>query len=215
MSEQIPFRISTGLKDIIGRELITNDDIAIFELVKNSYDADSKTVKIVFKNIMKPIGSKDSKIVIIDDGHGMSRDDIENKWLFVGFSEKKIEENTESDYRDKIKRKRIFAGAKGIGRFSSDRLGKYLTIYSKKENEIGIHRLTINWELFENVQDSEFQTILTDYAMIDKLPKDLEYVGNFKQGVILEISSLRGIWERDKLLKLKRYLQRLINPAQD
>ncbi|MDE2589998.1 MAG: ATP-binding protein, partial [Patescibacteria group bacterium] len=59
--EQLPFRISTGLKDIIGKELITDDDIAIFELVKNSYDANARKVRIVFRNITKPPGSKDSK----------------------------------------------------------------------------------------------------------------------------------------------------------
>ena len=161
--EQIPFRISAGLKDIIGKELITDDDIAIFELVKNSYDAYAKNVKIIFENLSKALGS-DSKIIIIDDGNGMSREDIEKKWLFVGFSEKKpIKKNSKKikNYRDKIKQKRIFAGAKGIGRFSADRLGKNLTLYSKKKNEKHVNKLEIDWKKFEDVQDSAFQTIMT------------------------------------------------------
>lgn len=35
----LSFRISTGLKNIIGRDLISDKFIAVFELVKNSYDA--------------------------------------------------------------------------------------------------------------------------------------------------------------------------------
>ena len=46
--KELDFKISSGLKNIIGKELITNDLIAIFELVKNSYDANASSVKIVF-----------------------------------------------------------------------------------------------------------------------------------------------------------------------
>jgi len=211
--EQIPFRISAGLKDIIGKELITDDNIAIFELVKNSYDAGARNVKIIFENMFKSVSSEDSKIIIVDDGMGMSKEDIEKKWLFVGFSEKKLEKKKGS-YRDQIKQKRVFAGAKGIGRFSSDRLGRYLTLYSCKRNEKKFNKLDIDWKLFENVQDSDFQTIMTDYSQVSRIPNDL-YATNLTHGTVLEISSLHEKWDRDKLLKLKRYLQRLINPSQD
>ena len=41
MTEDV-FRISSHLKDIIGRDLVTNQFVAIFELVKNSFDAGAK-----------------------------------------------------------------------------------------------------------------------------------------------------------------------------
>ena len=106
------FKISSGLKDHIGKELITDNNVAIFELVKNSYDANAKNVKIVFKDM----GSSDKKIIIIDDGIGMSKEDLENKWLFVAYSEKK-------DLGKNMKDKRLMAGSKGLGRFSCGRLG--------------------------------------------------------------------------------------------
>ena len=214
--EEIPFRISTGLKDIIGKELITDDHIAIFELVKNSYDAYAKNVKIIFKNVTGSISSKDSKIIIIDDGHGMSKDDIEKKWLFVGFSEKKITKNQQYLGGDKIKNKRIFAGSKGIGRFSSDRLGRYLTLYTKQVNEKAINKLELDWKLFEDekVQGDDFQTIKAEYSTVNHISS--EYVkGNFNKGTVLEISRIHEKWDENKLIKLKRYLQRLINPAQN
>ena len=85
MSEKLHFKISAGLKNIIGKELINDKFIAIFELVKNSYDAGAKKVIIKFKNIY----SDNSTISIIDDGDGMSKKDIIDKWLFVAYSEKK------------------------------------------------------------------------------------------------------------------------------
>jgi hypothetical protein len=36
---RLHFDVSTGLKRVIGRDLITDDEVAIFELVKNSFDA--------------------------------------------------------------------------------------------------------------------------------------------------------------------------------
>lgn len=83
MTQELDFRISSGLKDIIGKELITDDLIAIFELVKNSYDANANNVKIVFQNV-KEESKNTPRILIIDDGDGMSFDDLNNKWLFVG-----------------------------------------------------------------------------------------------------------------------------------
>jgi len=140
------FKISSALKDLIGKELITNDLVAIFELVKNSYDAGANEVKIIFENI-KENNSKDGTIYVIDDGSGMSKKDIEDKWLFLGYSEKKFSEQELDikDFRDKIQNKRIFAGAKGIGRFSCDRLGSKLEIYSKKDKH---SCLKVDWDNF-------------------------------------------------------------------
>jgi len=216
MAEELDFKISSGLKNIIGKELITDDLIAIFELVKNSYDANAKSVNIVFQNIKEENKGEGSKILIIDDGDGMSYDDLKNKWLFVGYSEKKdFEKELEvKDFRDKIgKRRRIFAGAKGIGRFSCDRLGSNLKLFTKKENEIVTHQLYMDWNKFEEDPKKEFQTIKVNYEKNNQAEiKELNI--KLTKGTVLEISSLNDKWDRVKLLKLKRYLQRLINPSQ-
>ena len=195
------FKISTGLKDIIGRELITNDFIAVSELAKNSYDALAKTARIIFKETKT--GSKNSKIIISDDGKGMSIKDIEKKWLFVGYSEKKNKKT--------IGKGRIPAGAKGIGRFSCDRLGKKLKILTKTKDEKKINVIEINWEDFEKKQEQEFQSVDVENYHIDNLSGYEETELNGKESfAILEISDLRSDWDADKLLKLKSHLQRLI-----
>ena len=109
---QYSFKVSAGLKNLIGRELITNDFVAVFELVKNSYDAHASSVSLRFAN---------DKLVIVDDGKGMSRADILNKWLFVAYSAKR-DGTEDQDYRHRLSRRTRFAGAKGVGRFSCDSL---------------------------------------------------------------------------------------------
>lgn len=196
MSERLHFKVSAGLKNIIGKELINDKFIAIFELVKNSYDAGAKKVIIRFENIY----SDNSTISIIDDGDGMSKEDIINKWLFVAYSEKK-----NKTYRDNIKIRRNYAGAKGVGRFSCDRLGENVELLSKTEQEQNINYIQINWNKFENSDIEEFQNIEVIY---NALPNDkIE-----KKGTIINISGLREQWNRKELLQLKKSLTQLVNP---
>lgn len=196
MNEKLHFKVSAGLKNIIGKELINNKFIAIFELVKNSYDAGAKNVTIKFENIY----SDNSTIYIIDDGKGMSKQEIIDKWLFVAYSEKK-----NITYRDNIKFRRNYAGAKGVGRFSCDRLGETVELLSKTAIEIKTNRVIINWNEFEDTDTEEFQNIEVVY---NELQSDLI----LEQGTIIKIYGLREKWNRDELLKLKKSLTQLVNP---
>ena len=70
----------------------------------------------------------------------------------------------------------------------------------------------MDWDEFKDNQDEEFESVKVEYNMLDKLPavgaRDLQH------GTILEIFPLDDVWNNAKLLKLKRYLQRLVNPIQ-
>src|SRR5580698_9841614 len=99
--DTLHFDVSTGLKSVLGSELITDDEVAIFELVKNSFDAAAKHVDLYFEN---------DQIVISDDGVGMSLEDVRHKWLFVGYSAKR-DQNRGADFRDSITGKKRFAGS--------------------------------------------------------------------------------------------------------
>jgi signal transduction histidine kinase len=204
MSEQLHFRVSSALKDIIGRDLITDDYIAVFELVKNAYDAYATVVDIIFKNL----NSSDAEIIIKDNGKGMTYDDIINKWLFVAYSAKR-EGTEDKDYRDKIFKHRLFAGAKGIGRFSCDRLGKVLELETTSRNEETTHILHTEWEKFEESMQDEFINIKVNY---EKKEKQIELVPS---GTSLRILELRDEWDREKIVNLKNSLAKLINPDSD
>lgn len=204
MKKEMQFKISSALKDIIGRDLINDDFIAIFELVKNSYDAYATKVKISFNDIY----SSNPKIIIEDNGKGMNYDDLENKWLFVAYSAKKDgTENKDLNFRDKIQVQRAFAGAKGIGRFSCDRLGKTLYIETTKdEDNRKTESLYVDWGNFETDLKEEFVNVNVIHETLDAVKKN---------GTRLEIDELRNTWDREKFLKLKDALAKLINPNID
>lgn len=194
MAETLHFRVSSGLKNIIGRELINDKYIAIFELVKNSYDAGANYAKIRFDNL----GTPEATITISDDGMGMSKDDIIEKWLFVAYSEKR-----NPSYRDSIKR--AVAGAKGVGRFSCDRLGEHVYLSSKIAAERILHRISISWSDFEKNSLDNFTDINVQYESYEQ--KDETH------GTSIIISNLREEWTRTDLLALKKALTQLVNPS--
>src|SRR5436190_23864712 len=91
-TQTLHFDVTSGLKSVLGSDLITDDEVAIFELVKNSFDADASLVQLYID---------DNRIVVADNGTGMTYDDIKKKWLRVAYSTKK-EENNNADFRDEI-----------------------------------------------------------------------------------------------------------------
>ncbi len=195
--EQINFSTHARLKDIIGRGLIYNDNIALIELIKNSKDAMSSMVELEFLN-SNSVGTN-SKILIRDYGKGMSLEDIKNKWLNMAYSSKK--NNLKEDGKN-------YAGNKGIGRFSCDRLGKKLDLYTFQGEECFYFH--INWETFEvddpdlTIQDNKFSIYRIEKSEILKYFKNK----NFQSGTMLIISDLRDCWPFEKLMKLKKELEK-------
>ena len=209
------FSVKAGIKNIVGKDLIADDNIAIFELVKNSYDAYASKVIITFE---------DDKIIIADDGKGMSIDDIEKKWLALAYSAKKNgdEDNgidqtfleRRKSYRDHIQEKRKYAGAKGIGRFSCDRLGEELLLSTKKINTNTIEQLKIDWKDFEKQDNIDFSEIKITHNSFNEDEASIAFPKNAKSGTILEITKT-SLWDRAKILSLKHSLEKLINPFSD
>ncbi len=195
------FKISSALKNLIGSDLITDNFVAVFELVKNSFDARATEVKITFEDIY----SKNPKIVIQDNGKGMDNEDLNEKWLFLGYSAKR--DNTE-DYRDKIKSGRVYAGAKGVGRFSCDRLGKFLNLITISEKpKSKIENIFVDWTKFEQNQKILFDKIPVVQTELSKTKYDL------KHGTVLEITGVpNDFWNRDNFKRLKEKLSKLIRP---
>lgn len=95
---------------LIGRDLITDRVTALFELVKNCYDANANVVSVHFNNV-SPDSKGVSSIVIDDDGYGMSFEDVRDKWMVIGTSSKRRNKISPSPYS------RRCVGEKGIGRF--------------------------------------------------------------------------------------------------
>ena len=218
--EKLHFKTNVQIKSIIGKDLINDDNIAILELVKNSFDADAKRVDISFCNLknnddkgIDTFSENTSRLFIRDDGVGMDLTDITDKWLNIAYSEKKSRSRQFN---------RMMAGAKGVGRFSCDRLGQFLRLYAKKDGKQCIV-LNIDWRKFEiDDKTKEIQSVDIDYELIDDNSLAQKGFHGFEHGVILEIIKLRSnwvypdgsVWDTDKLSDLKKYLEKLINPNQ-
>jgi len=204
--DDLHFDVSTGLKRVLGRELITDDEVAIFELVKNSFDANADSVQLYFG---------DDMIVIVDNGSGMSYEDLTGKWLFVAYSSKRSD-RSEDDFRNIAAERRHYAGSKGIGRFSSDRLGEEVVIQSRPRGRAkAVHRLTVDWELFEKDAKEHFEKVPVRYAEQNAfdLPPELSgFESTLQHGTAVTIQRLRRPWPRQRILDLKASLAKLINP---
>ncbi|WP_223599562.1 ATP-binding protein [Chryseobacterium sp. GVT01B] len=211
---KVNFRTNVLLKNIIGKDLITDDNVAVLELVKNSFDAGSNNANIIFRDVITNQTPEEykktnkSKFILRDNGSGMSEYDLINKWLNIAYSDKKSK---------KQEFNRNLAGNKGVGRFSCDRLGKSLVIYTKKINK-PLLRLSIDWTKFEKIDDIKKNIQDIDFDLVEISPtKYIQETGLevFDSGTTLFISNLRDIWDFDKIKSLKRQLERFINPNQN
>jgi signal transduction histidine kinase len=199
------FDVSAGLKRVLGQELITDDEVAIFEMVKNSFDAGASEVRLFFD---------DKRIIVADNGSGMSFEDIQSKWLLVAYSAKR-EQNQAGDYRDKAAGRHHLAGSKGVGRFSSDRLGNEIVLQTRAEASGSVNRLVVDWSKFDADDRAHFDSIPVGFNEIDEfqLPIELSaFAKTLKTGTVIEIRSLRQRWTRPALQSLKASLAKLINP---
>lgn len=108
--------------ELFGLQSFTNANSALLELVKNSFDAGSLYLKIIF--------SEDS-LILKDNGSGMNQEDIKKYWMVIGKSHKK----SDISFVDDEHNIRVLSGSKGIGRFALSRLGGEVKLYSKRNNE--------------------------------------------------------------------------------
>ena len=163
----------------LGRESIKDHTTALIELVKNSYDADANNVEVEI------LCTNDSDIIrIADNGFGMTKDQLLNSWLRIGFSAKRA-----SKMSDLGRRK---TGEKGIGRISADRLGAMLELISKTTND-GLVGLKVNWDDFdiEGKDVSDIDVELTNPTTINLPTKNgIQSV----TGTEIKITNLRQPW---------------------
>lgn len=129
--------------DHLGREQIADCPTAISELWKNAYDAYAKNVSLNIFDGDVPVAT------LVDDGHGMSIDEVINKWLTVGTESKAINKEIPIEDRNSISQERVKQGQKGIGRLSSAALGSLMLLVSKRKNKSFVACL-LDWRIFEN-----------------------------------------------------------------
>lgn len=142
MIDKISFQTAARTVDHLGREQIADTPTAVSELWKNAYDAYARNVSLNVHDGSVPVAS------ILDDGHGMDRDDFVSRWLVVGTSSKAASDTTSASDRNGLP-SRARQGQKGIGRLSCANLGPLLLFISKRKQGRFVAAL-VDWRLFEN-----------------------------------------------------------------
>lgn len=126
-TQQYRMKIGMQVLEHLGLNLYSNTPAVISEAVANSWDADATKVEIKLDTVNKII-------TIYDDGSGMSADDINKKYLLVGYKKR-------SEYAKTPKFKRPVMGRKGIGKLSLFSIANTITLYSVKNGEKNALRL--------------------------------------------------------------------------
>ncbi len=110
----VAFQTEGRLLQELGERLVASPEVALVELIKNAFDADSPICEV-------RLADNDQTLFVIDQGHGMTKDEFVGKWMNIATASK-VAERVSRVYA------RQLTGAKGIGRFAVRYLGEHLTL---------------------------------------------------------------------------------------
>lgn len=179
---------------LIGDELISDEPVALVELVKNSYDADATKVQVRFEG--RKTGHPE-RIIVVDDGVGMDLHTVLTAWLEPGTTAKRTRKTSIGG--------RPLQGAKGIGRFASARLAESLLLESKpKDDDHGVY-LLLDWGLFDD--DSYLDDVDVEY--------ETRTIDDSSHWTRLTLETLRQSWDEADYIELHARLSRLVSPFND
>src|SRR5574337_1208634 len=140
------FRTGAAMLTRLGSEQLKDEVTAVMELVKNAYDADASKVIIELRDT-----AEGQRLVIEDDGTGMTRDELDSRWAFLA-TENKLRE----DRSPIFKRRRL--GQKGVGRFATEKLGRQLVLRTRTSGQPTVLQVRFDWDQLQ--ADRE----LTEYS---------------------------------------------------
>jgi signal transduction histidine kinase len=179
---------------LIGSELISDDVVAVTELVKNAHDADATFVSIQFVRASSEAG----EIIVRDDGHGMGLDTLLTRWMQPAGSAKGREGTRFTPSGRRV------LGEKGVGRFAADKLAAHLELVSR---ETGCDRevhASFDWDSFD-ADDLMLSDVKNQWEV-----RNADWLDT--QGTMLRLSRLRSTWTERTFRRLCTRLARLISP---
>jgi len=135
----LTLRFDPQTVDHLGSRMYSHLPNAIAELVANAYDADATHVEV-------RTGAEGS-VSVIDDGHGMSREDVAEKYLHIGRNRRRTET---ADYTESGKRR--VSGKKGLGKLALFGIGKVVTLETTRTGTSQGTRVVMS---YDDLMDSE------------------------------------------------------------
>lgn len=148
MSENQTLRMSFDPHTIehLGVKMYSNIPNAIAELIANSYDADANNVYI---KLFDQAGEK--RIEVVDDGEGMSFDDINDQFLRIG------RKRREEGFKTSPSGKRKVTGKKGLGKLAFFGIGTTIDIITTKKGSGKKVSFTLDWNELLKTHNKDYE----------------------------------------------------------
>ncbi|WP_299886916.1 sensor histidine kinase [uncultured Lacinutrix sp.] len=208
--KNLKFNFDISSYRLLGRELITDRITALFEIVKNSYDANSENVSVKFFDV-NTLSNK-SRIVIEDDGSGMDLFDLENKWMVIGTMSKRETRRSPAPYNRRV------VGKKGVGRFAVDKLGAKVILKTTMKGSTIRHCLETDWTKYEQIESKQLQLSFDDSKFQYFTDIENKYweetVEKKTHGTSIEIYNITDPWVEKDIRKATTELSKLISPIE-
>lgn len=196
-----PFRPRARLLQLLGDQLIGSPRLALFELVKNAYDADAAVVTVSMQNVDD---AERAEICVQDDGTGMSLATLKDIWLVPGHDHKA----SMREHSQRTTKGRLPLGEKGVGRFAVHKLGNRVELITR-EDGAPEYVMDIDWT---EVANAEF----LDEVRIQIGTRSPEVFIGEKHGTRVSVSDLRGpVWTRGEVRRLARQITSISSPFED
>ncbi|MFK5893195.1 MAG: ATP-binding protein [Pseudomonadota bacterium] len=190
------FRPKARILELLGEQLIKSHTLALFEIIKNSYDADAEKVTLVLLDVDK----SDGAIEVQDDGFGMDFDTVVNIWMEPAHGHK-----LDSKEKGKVTPKlRTPVGEKGVGRFAAHRLGTHISMVSRMKNKPEVI-VEIDWT---KLQKHEY----LDEAFFEIHERKPEVFKGKSHGTRIIISGLKEKWRKGEVRRLYRSVISMTSP---
>lgn len=159
--------LSLNVLNHLGLNLYSNVPAVLSEAVANAWDADAEQVDVW-------IDPDEERIEIVDDGHGMDGEDVNNRYLRVGYRRREDEERPNRT----PKHDRPVMGRKGIGKLSLFSIAETVKVYTTKDGEQHAFRMNVD-EIKEAIGEEEVaastvQPQIYTPTALDEFPDDLE-----------------------------------------
>ena len=213
-----PFRPRARVLQLLGDELIGSARLAVFELVKNAYDADaSKVVVSLELASQKEIDFTGRKldttdvdmthepgITVIDDGEGMTLDVLRSVWLVPGDDHRQRERLANQRTR---RHGRLPLGEKGLGRFAAHKLGNRITVITRAQ---GAKECVVDIDWNELIS----RPYLDEAPVTIRRREPEEFLGD-NTGTRIEIRELREKWSRGEVRRLHNQITSLCSPFEE
>jgi signal transduction histidine kinase/anti-sigma regulatory factor (Ser/Thr protein kinase) len=194
------FRPRARLLQLLGDQLIGSARLAVFELVKNAYDADASRVVVRLD-----LSDDEPSITVSDDGEGMTLKTLRDIWLVPGDDHRAKQRELHSRTP---RHHRLPLGEKGLGRFAAHKLSNTIRV---------VTRATGAQECVVDIQWDE----LTSKPFLDEAPVELkvrrpvQFIDD-ATGTRIELTNLRqNEWTRGEVRRLQRQVTSICSPFEE